>query len=277
MARYLGLLAIAVLGLLGLAACGHVTLGSTGTAVTSPTTDDWQYQDQSWPYNYSDNYSRSSAYRTGSRRLLNDAQALLYKELSQDLSDTLAAYRQVGVAGYGHVWPLAEKNRIKLLNPSYDRNSQVLQWGYENIGDFDLDGIVNSVDLVPVALYADTPYTASDDAVAIRDWLDSDGDGRLDRYNAQQIAMSYGRAVYGYNVLAGTSPDPAGMDPIGFVRFVNRLPGWPPRFELLVPSGYNYVCIQPLKYKQQVICSYIANLTGKPDQVSVLYPDQPAN
>lgn len=267
----LGLHIMVVLSLLWLGACGHVTLGSSSAAVTSPAFNDWQYRESAMP----DVYHDYRYFHSGSRQPLTEAQALLYQQLSRDLSDALVAYKQVGLAGYSHVWPLLESDRTKLLGLKYDRYTQVLNWGYENLGDFDLDGIVNSIDLIPVVRYADAQFGLSRETAAFRDWLDTDHDGQLDRYNAQVIAMSYGRAVYGYNVLAGLDPDPSSMEQVGFVRFIDRLPGWPPHFELLIPSGYNYVCIQPLKYKQQVICSYIAQLTAPPDQVKVTYPVQP--
>jgi hypothetical protein len=281
MIRYLSLLVIVVLGLSWLVACGHVTIGSSGGAVaTSPAIDDWQYQAQpqyqvpDWPYES----SIYSPYHKTSRTGLTDAEAAVYQKLSHDLSDALAAYRPVGVAGYSHIWPLLERDRIKLLTLSYNSGfSQMFRWNYENIGDFDLNGGVNSIDLFPVALYADAPFARNNYEPAIRDWLDTNGDGLLDRYNAQQIAMSYGRTVLGYNVLAGLNPDPTSMDTMGLVRFADRLPGWPPHFELLIPAGYSYVCLQPVDSKKRVICSYIAALTDNPHDITVLYPEQPAN
>lgn len=152
----------------------------------------------------------------------------------------------------------------------------MFSWNYENIGDFDLSGGVNSIDLIPIALYADAPFARDNYDPDVREWLDTNGDGLLDRYNAQQIAMSYGRAVQGYNVLVGQSRDLADMEPMGLVRLADRMPGWPPHFELLIPAGYSYFCLQPVDSKQQVICSYIASLTAKPSDVTVRYPEQPA-
>lgn len=288
MANKLSLLALMALGLFWLVACGHVTFGSSSSTPVSPIHNDWQYQQPYWPSTYSDGY----AYHSASSPTLSDPQAGLYQALSRDLSDTLTAYQQVGVAGFSHVWPLLDGQRIKLLNLQYDRFSQILRWDYENIGDFDLNGVVNSVDLIPVVRYAEPSFVLSREEVAYRNWLDTDGNGLLDRHNAQLIAMSYGRGVCGYNVLAGASPDPATMDSIGVMRLADRLPGLPGHFELLVPSGYSYICIQPLKHGQQligqqvasqqmigqqVICSYIAQLIGKPDNVTVQYPDKPVN
>ena len=270
MASKVCLLSLLALSLFVLAACGHVTFGSTNTAATSPTFNDWQYGDQSWP----GGDPAIPSYRLVSSPSLTEAQAALYKELSRDLSDTLAAYQQVGVIGYRHVWPILADERIKRLSPSYDSNNQMLSWNYENIGDCNLDGIVNSLDLFPIARFADAPFSINQDELEYRNWLDADGDGKLDRYNAQQIGMSYGRQVFGYNVLAGDGADPAGMELIGLVPTYERMPDWPPHFELLVPVGSNFLCIQPLDSFKRVICSYVANLIGKPDHVSVLYPDQ---
>lgn len=236
-----------------------------------PYWDQSQYQVPSWPYEHYE----YAPYRTPSRTGLTDAQAALYQQLSRDLSDTLAAYKPESVANYSYVWPLLERERVKLLKPSYNRFSQVFKWNYENIGDFDLSGGVNSIDLFPIVLYADAPFASNNYDLDVRNWLDTDGDGRLDRYNAQQIGMSYGRTVSGYNVLVGQTPDPASMEPMGIVRFADRLPGWPPHFELLIPAGYSCFCLQPVNSKQQAICSYIATLSDSPQQITVLYPGQP--
>lgn len=207
---------------------------------------------------------------------LTPAQAQEYRVLQEELSDTLALYRQVDQPGYRKTWPVLDQQRIEQMRIRYGQASQLLSWRYDNIGDYNLDGTVNTTDLIPVAVLSQPDYSldgrwpADTGSQEFRDWIDSDHDGQLGHYNAQLIGQSYGRMIFGYAVFAGMDNAIAQMDPIGVISLRDRLPGLPPAFELNVPANYTYTCIQALGPRQEPLCSYIVNMADMAVPVIVI-------
>jgi hypothetical protein len=262
------LVSLGALCVLACLSCGHVTLGNFNPAPAF--IDQEMYR--------ADEDPQLRAYHRSSRSTLTSEQDKLYRELADELSKTLAMYRTVGATDYRNAWPSADSQRVEQLQVAYDYSNQLLTWNYENLGDYDLDGMVNTTDLLPVVVFSGFAGGASGvlpsgvEVDAVRKWIDSDNDGQLGYYNARLIGQSYGRAVFGYAVFAGQSDNLAAMDPIGVVKYDNRLPGFPPRFEFHVPSGYPYICLQPLGPRNLPVCNYMINMLDKRLPITVQQP-----
>ena len=210
---------LALAGTLGAASCGHVTFGSSQAAPAPPD----------WGYAYEPGYSQAR-YPYRDVAALNDAQTARYDELKRELSNILAVHTQVGSRDYSQVWANLDRERALALRPRYDPGQHLLEWRYENLGDTNLDGMVNTSDLLPIArLYDSLPgdlgFNPADTCGLgpVRNGLSGpagyrDCSAALDSqavmdarawigYGAQQVGLSYGRAVAYYRVLAGDGPD----------------------------------------------------------------------
>jgi hypothetical protein len=281
LAAYTVLLALA--GTLGVASCGHVTFGSSSQAVPAPP--DWGYA-----------YEPQARYPYRGVAALNGTQAARYEELKRELSNILGVHTQVGSRDYSQVWANLDRERALALHPRYDPGQHLLEWRYENLGDTNLDGMVNTSDLLPIArLYDSLPgdlgFNPADTCgfgpvcnglsgpAGYRDSspvLDSQAvmDARTwTGYGAQQVGLSYGRAVVYYRVLAGDGPDPASMQQIAQVPLRESTPGWPPRFAMHLPPGSDrYACLQPLDAHETLLRSYVVNLADPFSSVQLWPP-----
>jgi len=123
-----------------------------------------------------------------------------------------------------------------LLQLGYDPAMGELHWLYENASDGNLDGEVGIADLVPIAVYFKR-VVDSDGRLA---WVDYDGNGMITLGDVIGVACNFGRRVTGYRVLAAEHLDP--LDPaFGYRELAclhpgNWVPGWPPRFSLILPQ-----------------------------------------
>lgn len=255
---------IAVCALLAVS-CGKVFFGSS--AAPAPVMGDWQYRDNTGFYRETGHSFSNSRFST--------EQTALYEQLTRELTGILNSVSPLGPAGYVDVWPHLDAQRIKALNAEYDAYNQLFSWQYENLGDYNLDGVPSTFDLLTVVRFSEPWQTAefndSETYEVVRDWIDSDGNSLLDGQNAQEIGYSYNRQVSGYKVLAGQSADVTSMDELGSVMRLDGQPGWPPRYELHVPpASYRFLCVQPFSSRLQPLCSYIIDLAGGLNPVQVM-------
>jgi len=100
--------------------------------------------------------------------------------------------------------PIGRKNRIEDLSYTVDCEGVfTLTWSYRNVGDYNQDGIVNIMDITPLAVHFGENVHAHPDNIVI----DGNGDEIIDIKDITQLAANFSVSVAAYWVQAGSSEE----------------------------------------------------------------------
>jgi len=138
--------------------------------------------------------------------------------------------------------PTGDAGRV--IDLSYNSETNMLSWSYVNLGDYDLSGEVGVSDITPIAqnYLAQTNDLIGDDA--LETWIDGDQDGEIGIADITPIAANYLNDVAGYKILSWDST--SGV----FTQIGTHVPygdssSFPRVFNVILPVGAgNYVAVR---------------------------------
>lgn len=194
-------------------------------------------------------------------------------ELWQQLVDGLLTLLEPNADELGVHAPHGEHNRIRDL-ALYDDGlgKHWVEWRYLNVGDYNLDGVVDAGDLYPVAQH----YQAlqGDEGWGELSAADGNQDGVIDLADVAVIAANYGHCVTSYRVVSGwlAVELPAEATRVaGWTWVLATVPVAPPsRYDACVPRLFS-VEIDLAKAGDEIWVEPIAEVRG-----AVSEPDTPA-
>ena|GEM_PF-2165912 len=110
--------------------------------------------------------------------------------------------------------PTGLSNRVDDLQiTDLGDGTYTLTWSYRNVGDYNQDGIVNIMDITPLAVHF------QESADETNEWIDGNRDSLINLADVTPLAVSFGNEVAGYSVLQ--APDYPGytfdeVEKVGF-------------------------------------------------------------
>lgn len=150
-------------------------------------------------------------------------------------------------------WPVYDDSGENALNLEFNVSTRTLKWNYNNLGDYNVDSIVNIHDLVPLAVQYQSIVGDGIGNEEVESWIDSStGDGLVNLADLLPIGANYDTTIPEYAVLTSNQINlgdaHSGQQEVGRLQLVNRLPGWPLRFEFVVPdNGDRFICLREMR------------------------------
>ena len=148
--------------------------------------------------------------------------------------------------------PFGEGNIISDLSLTGGGTSYHLAWGYKNIGDYNQDGIVNVMDITPLAVHF------HEEADPTNWWIDGNCDTVINIMDITPLAAHFFSDVAGYKVL-GSDFSEGEFTEVGDVPFAPPEGEEALRFTAPVPtSGHKYFAVAP--YDSEGILGDMSNI-----------------
>jgi len=123
-------------------------------------------------------------------------------------------------------------SREEALHFEYDVTTGWASWRYNNLGDTNLDGVVNVADLTPLGCYFQVAIGDNDQ---LR-WVDADVSGQIALADLAIIGANFGVQTIKYQLWIAD----IGTTEYQLYREVNvdeSAPGWPPTFMVSLPAN----------------------------------------
>jgi len=183
--------------------------------------------------------------------------AQLKSALAEELSETRPSTRDFSPAGEARLKPsvLQEGRKFVSTPPTGPSNrvddleitdlgdgTYTLSWNYTNVGDYNQDGIVNIMDITPLAVHFQEPADSGNE------WIDGNGDTVINIMDITPLAANFLCDCAGYSIRGADAPDAPeeGFTEIGMAAFSLAAGEGRKRFQVPLPeSAFGYFAVAP--------------------------------